>query len=136
MRIGHGFRALEDHDLVALLRDRAIPIEGCPPSKVALGRVPSFAGFRRSPGSVVRPVPLFAAPRLSAMVAAVPAVTLNTDIPAGPRHHPHRRVRAGPVAFGWPDREPARTALAGVGASFARPNSKTSCAAGIGDWLR
>lgn len=42
-RIGHGVRAVEDPRLVAELRDRAIPLEVCPTSNVALGVFPSLA---------------------------------------------------------------------------------------------
>ncbi len=41
-RIGHGVRCLEDPALVALLRQRRIPLEVCPTSNVRLGVVPSF----------------------------------------------------------------------------------------------
>lgn len=42
-RIGHGVRALEDTELVAELAARAIPIEVCPVSNVALGISPPGA---------------------------------------------------------------------------------------------
>ena len=42
-RIGHGVRAIEDPELVAELREKAIPLEVCPTSNVALGVVPSLA---------------------------------------------------------------------------------------------
>jgi adenosine deaminase len=42
-RIGHGVRCLEDPQLVALLRERQIPLEVCPTSNVCLGVAPSFA---------------------------------------------------------------------------------------------
>lgn len=41
-RIGHGTRAIEDPGLVAELRERAITLECCPTSDVALGVVPSW----------------------------------------------------------------------------------------------
>ena len=60
-RIGHGFRCLEDPQVVELLLERDIPLEICPSSNVALGWVPSFeahplprlldAGLRVSLGS-------------------------------------------------------------------------------------
>lgn len=42
-RIGHGVRCLEDPALVAILRERQIPLEVCPTSNVCLGVAPSFA---------------------------------------------------------------------------------------------
>jgi adenosine deaminase len=42
-RIGHGVRCLEDPDLVAILRERQIPLEVCPTSNVCLGVAPSLA---------------------------------------------------------------------------------------------
>lgn len=42
-RIGHGVRAIEDPAVVALLRERAIPLEVCPTSNLRLGVVPSYA---------------------------------------------------------------------------------------------
>src|SRR5262249_23255376 len=64
-RLGHGIRVLDDVDLVAEVRDRAIPLEVCPSSNVTLGLVDSFATH-----------PL---PRLRD--AGLP-VTVNTDIPS------------------------------------------------------
>ncbi len=42
-RIGHGVRCLEDPSLVAILRDRQIPLDVCPTSNVCLGVAPSLA---------------------------------------------------------------------------------------------
>src|SRR5260370_40662001 len=64
-RLGHGIRALDDRALVDEIRARALPLEVCPSSNVALGFVPSFSAH-----------PL---PRLR---EAGLAVTVNTDIPA------------------------------------------------------
>lgn len=63
VRIGHGFRALEDPELVAELRDRGIPMEVCPSSNTTLGLV--------TPGA--HPLPR--------MIEAGLRVTLNTDVP-------------------------------------------------------
>jgi len=42
-RIGHGVRAIEDPQLVALLAERGIPLEVCPTSNVRLGVFPGLA---------------------------------------------------------------------------------------------
>jgi adenosine deaminase len=42
-RIGHGVRCLEDPSLVAILRERQIPLEVCPTSNVCLGVAASVA---------------------------------------------------------------------------------------------
>jgi adenosine deaminase len=43
VRIGHGVRSLEDHELVAYLRERQIPLDVSPTSNVCLGVAPSLA---------------------------------------------------------------------------------------------
>lgn len=42
VQIGHGLTALEDPDVVALLRDRQIVVEMCPTSNERLGNVPDY----------------------------------------------------------------------------------------------
>jgi adenosine deaminase len=42
-RIGHGVRAIEDAELVAMIAARGIPLEVCPSSNVALGVYPDLA---------------------------------------------------------------------------------------------
>jgi adenosine deaminase/aminodeoxyfutalosine deaminase len=64
-RIGHGLAAARDPDLLALLRDRHIPIEVCPTSNVATGVLASLEDH---------PLPRF--------LEAGLLVTLNTDDPA------------------------------------------------------
>jgi adenosine deaminase len=43
VRIGHGVRCLEDPALVAVLRERQIPLDVCPTSNVCLGVAPDIA---------------------------------------------------------------------------------------------
>ncbi len=42
-RIGHGVRCIEDHHLIAYLRDASIPLEICPTSNIRLGVYPDYA---------------------------------------------------------------------------------------------
>jgi adenosine deaminase len=64
-RIGHGVRAIQDPEVVALLQQQGTVVETCPTSNVLTGAVPSLAEH---------PLPLF----LEKGVAA----TINTDDPA------------------------------------------------------
>ncbi len=64
-RIGHGLAAARDPEVCALLRDRGIPLEGCPGSNVAMGLIP---GFREYP--------------LRTFWGAGVIMTLNSDDPA------------------------------------------------------
>lgn len=64
-RIGHGLTAIQDPEVMALLRDRKIPLEVCPTSNVATGLVKRLEDH---------PLPRF--------LEAGLAVTLNSDDPA------------------------------------------------------
>lgn len=64
-RIGHGLTAIQDPEVMALLRDRNIPLEVCPTSNVATGLLKRFEDH---------PLPRF--------LEAGLAVTLNSDDPA------------------------------------------------------
>lgn len=64
-RIGHGLTAIQDPEVMALLRDRRIPLEVCPTSNVATGLVPRFEDH---------PLPRY--------LEAGLVVTLNSDDPA------------------------------------------------------
>ena len=64
-RIGHGLTAARDPEVMALLRDRGIPLEGCPGSNASIGLIPEFGDY---------PLPTF----LDAGVT----MTLNSDDPA------------------------------------------------------
>ncbi|MCC5582032.1 adenosine deaminase [Microtetraspora sp. AC03309] len=117
-RLGHGIRALDDDDLVAEMRERAIPLEVCPSSNVTLGFAPSIEDH-----------PL---PRLR---AAGLVVTLNTDIPsiAGTSLvEEYTRVRD---AFGYDDPTLAELARAGIDASFAPPATKERLHRQTDGWL-
>lgn len=64
-RIGHGLTAARDPEVMALLRDRGIPIEACPGSNASISLVPEYRDY---------PLPAF-------MDAGV-TMTLNSDDPA------------------------------------------------------
>ncbi|MBZ5513882.1 MAG: adenosine deaminase, partial [Acidobacteriia bacterium] len=64
-RIGHGLTAIQDPEVLALLRDRGIPLEVCPTSNVATGLIARFEDH---------PLPRFIKSGLR--------VTLNSDDPA------------------------------------------------------
>ncbi len=118
VRIGHGFRALEDPALVAVLRDRRIPLEVCPSSNVVLGLVPSFRAH---------PLP--------ALAEAGVVVTLNTDVPSIAGVTLTDEYESVRTVFGWSDSELAGLARAGVEASLAPPAVKDELRAGIAAWL-
>lgn len=117
-RLGHGIRILDDPDLVAEMRERAVPLEVCPSSNVALGFAPSF-----------RAHPL---PRLR---EAGLVVTLNTDIPAiigTSLAEEYDRVRE---AFGYDDLVLADLARASIDASFAPSALKARLRREVDEWL-
>ncbi|SDC08900.1 adenosine deaminase [Actinokineospora iranica] len=117
-RVGHGFRVLEDPEVVAEVRDRGVPLEVCPSSNVALGLVPSLAAH-----------PL---PRL---LAAGLVVTVNTDVPNVTGRGLAAEYAALRAAFGLDDSVLAGLARSSVEASFASAGTKARLLAGIGSWL-
>jgi adenosine deaminase len=117
-RIGHGIRALEDTGLVAELRDRAVPLEVCPSSNVALGLVPTLAGH---------PLP--------ALRDAGLVVTLSTDVPAETGWSLTAEYAAVREVHGWDDDALAGLARASVDASFAPAPVRRGLHAGIDGWL-
>lgn len=106
-RLGHGIRALDDAPLVEDIRQRAIPLEVCPSSNVALGLVPAFSAH---------PLPLLREAGL--------AVTVNADIPASigtSLAEEFARIRD---AFGYDDATLAGLTGAAIDASFAPAATK------------
>jgi adenosine deaminase len=117
-RLGHGIRVLDDPELVAEVRDRAIPLEVCPSSNVTLGLAESFDAH-----------PL---PRLRD--AGLP-VTVNTDIPsiAGTTlTEEYARIR---MAFGYDDEALADLSRTTIDASFAPAGAKARLHAEMDAWL-
>ncbi len=117
-RVGHGFRVLEDPEVVALLRERRVPVEVCVSSNVALGLVPSVAEH-----------PL---PRL---LAAGLVVSLNTDVPNVTGRSLSREYAAVRSGLGWDDVAVARVARASVESSFAPDGVRAELSAGVDRWL-
>ncbi|HEV2783286.1 MAG TPA: adenosine deaminase [Actinophytocola sp.] len=106
-RLGHGIRVLDDPSLVAEVRDRAVPLEVCPSSNVALGLAGSLA---------THPFPR--------LLAAGLKVTLNTDIPnitGVTLTEEYRRVKD---TFGYDDTVLAALNHAAIDASFAPAATK------------
>ncbi|SER06753.1 adenosine deaminase [Lentzea xinjiangensis] len=116
-RIGHGFRALEDPEVVALLRDRAIPLEVCPSSNVALGLVGSLSSH---------PLPH--------LLDAGLTVTLNTDIPSSTGTTLTDEYRLLREELGFGDDALARIATAAADASYAPAAVKTALRQDIATW--
>jgi adenosine deaminase len=117
-RIGHGIRALEDPALVAELRDRAIPLEVCPTSNVALGLVSSPAEH---------PLPR--------MLAAGLTVTIGTDIPDVTGRTLTSELAALRDVLGFDDAALARLNHTAVDASFAPADLKSALHRATDDWL-
>ncbi len=117
-RIGHGFRSLEDPELVAELRDRRVSLEVCPSSNVALGLVPSLPEH---------PLP--------ALVDAGLVVTLNTDIPSVTGRSLSAEYAAVRSTFGASDAELAGFAAAAVDAGYAPDDLKNELRAATAAWL-
>lgn len=116
-RIGHGFRALEDPEVVSLLRDRAIPLEVCPSSNVALGLVESISSH---------PLPL--------LVDAGLTVTLSTDIPSSTGATLTGEYRLLRDELGFDDDTIATLATNAVDASFAPEDTKALLRQDIATW--
>ena len=64
-RVGHGLTAARDPEVMALLRDRGIPLEGCPGSNASIGLISGFGDYP-----------------LRTFLDAGVTLTLNSDDPA------------------------------------------------------
>jgi len=83
-RIGHGLTAIQDPEVMALLRDRRIPLEVCPTSNVATGLVARLEDH---------PLPRF--------LEAGLVVTLNSDDPAMFGTSLQQEFERSARAFSW-----------------------------------
>jgi adenosine deaminase len=100
-RIGHGLRAIEDHELSDELVRRQIPLEVCPTSNVCLAGIPRIA---EHPIERMRKMGLF--------------VTLNSDDPALFGTTLTDEYLACVEAFGWTDHECEELVLRAAEASL------------------
>jgi adenosine deaminase len=116
-RIGHGFRALEDPEVVKLLEERAVPLEVCPSSNVVLGLVESISSH---------PLPL--------LMDAGLIVTLSTDIPSSTGTTLTDEYTLVRDAFGFDDDTLAGIATNAVDASFAPEDTKEKLRQDIATW--
>ncbi len=117
-RIGHGIRVLDDPDLVTELRRRALPLEVCPSSNVALGLVDGIGAH---------PLP--------AMHAAGLRVTVNTDIPSVAATTLTGEYAALRTHHGYDDAALADLARAAVDAAFAPATVRERLHREIDAWL-
>lgn len=117
-RIGHGIRVLADPELVAELRERAIPLEVCPSSNIALGLVRSW---------VAHPLP--------ALRAAGLTITVSTDIPDCTGTSLTDEYRTLREVFGYDDTVLAELNRAAIDASFALEETKVRLRRETDAWL-
>lgn len=118
-RVGHGIRAMDDPELVAELRDRAVPLEVCPSSNVALGIVASLAEH---------PLPR--------MLVAGLVVAVGTDVPDATGRTLSDEFALLRDTFDLTDADLAALNLAAVDASFAPAAAKADLRRATADWLR
>jgi adenosine deaminase len=117
-RIGHGFRIVEDDELVAEVRERRIPLEVCPTSNVVLRNVASWEDH---------PFPR--------LIEAGLVVTLNSDDPAMFSSPVAGEYEVARRVWGLSDAALADLAHAGVRASFADDELKQRVDREIDEWL-
>jgi adenosine deaminase len=117
-RLGHGIRVLDDPDLVAEVRDRAIPLEVCPSSNVTLGLAASLRAH---------PFP--------ALHRAGLTLTLSTDIPNLTNTSLTAEFRRLRDTFGYDDAALAALNHAAITASFAPEATKIALRKATDAWL-
>ncbi|MFD0670611.1 adenosine deaminase [Cohnella sp. GCM10027633] len=106
-RIGHGVRLQEDERVLALVRDRRIPLELCPTSNIQTRAVGGWEDY---------PIRDYMARGL--------LVTVNTDNPGVSGTTITREYAALVERFGFSPREVAELILNGVEAAFLEGNEK------------
>lgn len=107
-RLGHGFRAIEDLQLVAELRRRGVVLEVCPTSNICTGVVADLASH----------------PFLPLWNAGV-AVTLNTDDPTMFNTTLNREYLVAASTFGLDGQQLASISLTAMNAALADQTTKS-----------
>lgn len=113
-RIGHGVRASEDPDLVAVLAERRIPLEVCPSSNVCT-RV-----YERLEDHPIKD-----------LIDAGVIVTVNTDDPHMFGTNLSEEYRRLAATFGFGTDELAKLVINGIDASFMPPDDKRTLRAEV-----
>jgi len=106
-RIGHGLSAIRDPSVMALLREREIPLEVCPTSNVCTGLVPSFQDH---------PLPAF--------LEAGLVVTLNSDDPGLFGTSLENEFESAAAHFALAPEQLARVSENAIRVSFLREEEK------------
>ncbi len=107
VRIGHGVRAREDAGVMALLKERRIPLEMCPTSNLQTKAVDGWASY---------PLRRYYDEGL--------VVTVNTDNPTVSGTTITSELRLLQELFGFTRKELAAAALAGIDAAFLETAAK------------
>ncbi|MCW2634260.1 MAG: adenosine deaminase [Blastococcus sp.] len=118
-RIDHGFRALEDPDLVVRLREERVPLTVCPLSNVALKGVPRIEEHP-----------------LRAMLELGLVATINSDDPAYFGGGVQENVAAVRTALGLTDDDLAVLARNSFGAAFIGDEERARGLAEVAAWRR
>lgn len=116
-RIGHGVRCIEDEALVAVLRERRVPLEVCPTSNLRTGVVGSWDDH---------PV--------RALVEEGLVVTINTDDPAMFDCSLAGEFDELVTRLGFDDVAVRRLSEQAIEASWAAPGLKSALGAGLDEW--
>lgn len=117
-RVAHGIGAVQDHELLRHLADRAVVCDVCPSSNLRLGIVPSLDQH---------PV--------RAMLDSGIAVTINADDPLFFRTSASEEIAHVCAAFSLSDAEVANLACAGLDASGASLTARSEIRTAVTRWL-
>ena len=117
-RIGHGFRAAQDRELVRYLRERGVVLEICPTSNLRTGAVSSLAAH---------PLPQ--------LWDAGVRLTINSDDPLMFHTRLVDEYRLAVTHFGFTPTELARVSLTAVQAALLEPQARLHLEAAFRDEL-